>query len=66
VETFVVRIWIPDDERRAAPLPLRGVMQHVGSDEPTPFSGDAELVELLRRLSLAARSGCEPRGGTSQ
>ena len=50
METFVVRLWAPV-EADGCPLggpPLHGVVEHVGRAGSETFSGDRELVVLLR------------------
>lgn len=55
METFVVRLWAPVEGdgcqpggRQPGGPPLHGVVEHVGGDRSETFSGERELVLLLR------------------
>ena len=55
METFVVRLWAPVEGDGCQPgvyqpggPPLHGVVEHVGRNGSETFSGDRELVLLLR------------------
>ena len=54
VETFVVRLWQPADDREVQ-RELHGVVQRVGEDTMTPFRSANELVALLRVSQGAGR-----------
>jgi hypothetical protein len=59
METFVVRVWrSTGDEPLGSPelhLPLRGLVEHVGSAKPIPFQSGGELLGILEsRLVDAA------------
>jgi hypothetical protein len=59
METFVVRVWrSAGDEHARSPeidLPLRGLVEHVGSTKPLPFRSGVELLGILEsRLADAA------------
>ena len=45
METFVVRIWQPADEAPAAGL--RGTVEYVRAATSRPFSGSAELLQII-------------------
>lgn len=51
METFVVRVWrSAGDEHARAPgidLPLRGLVEHVGTTRPLPFQSGRELLGIL-------------------
>jgi hypothetical protein len=51
MRAFVIRVWTPADAVEAHAQhtsELCGVVKPVGSDEPTPFRSNTELLELLR------------------
>jgi hypothetical protein len=59
METFVVRVWrSTGDEPLGSPgldLPLRGLVEHIGSAKPLPFQSGGELLGILEsRLVDAA------------
>ena len=47
METFLVRVWVPGDDRWCR-TDLHGVVRHVASGVETPFCGEAEILDLLR------------------
>ena len=51
METFVVRVWrSAGNEPGRSPgidLPLRGLVEHVGSTRPLPFQSGGELLGIL-------------------
>jgi hypothetical protein len=48
METFLVQVWVPADERSHSPE-LRGLVRHVPTGTVTPFLGDEEVLDLLHR-----------------
>ena len=51
MKAFVIRVWTPDDEVEGHMQErgeLRGVVEQVGSSQPTTFKSDDELLGLLR------------------
>jgi len=56
VETFVVRLWQPADDREVQ-RELHGVVQRVGEDTGTPFRSAIELLALLQVSQTAGRRG---------
>ncbi len=46
METFLVQVWVPADERSNSPE-LRGLVRHVATGAVTPFLGDEEVLGLL-------------------
>jgi hypothetical protein len=56
VETFVVRLWQPADDREVQ-SELHGVVQRVGEDTVTPFRSAIELLALLQVGQTAGRRG---------
>jgi hypothetical protein len=48
MQTFVVRIWKPAEDEPFGPPALRGVVEQAGSGGQQAFSGEDELLELLR------------------
>ena len=48
METFVLRVWVPEDDgAEASPPGLRGVLEHVKSGRSVPFRDPAHLAALL-------------------
>jgi hypothetical protein len=47
VESYVVRVWEPADDREVG-RELRGVVQRVGEETATPFRTAVELLALLQ------------------
>jgi hypothetical protein len=56
VETFVVRLWQPAEDRKVQGE-LHGVVQRVGEDTMTPFRSASELVALLQVGQSTGRRG---------
>jgi hypothetical protein len=58
METFVVRVWrSTGDPHVRSPeldLPLRGLVEHVGSTKPLPFQSGGELLGILESRLLDA------------
>jgi hypothetical protein len=48
VLTFVVRVWTPGEGADVEPE-LRGVVADVRTGEEQVFTGDAELLDVIRR-----------------
>lgn len=48
METFLVQVWVPADDR-SREGDLRGLVRHVATGTETPFLGDEELLALLHR-----------------
>ena len=46
METFLVRVFVPADER-AQDEDLRGLVRHVATGTETAFVGDDEVLDLL-------------------
>ena len=67
METFVVRVWrSAGDEPVHSPgldLPLRGLVEHVGSTKPLPFQSGGELLGILesRLVDAAPPAGSRDR-----
>jgi len=63
METFVVRVWrSAGNEPAPSPgidLPLRGLVEHVGSAKPLPFQSSGELLAILE---LRLVDGAPPAG----
>ena len=56
METFVIRIWLPDGgDAMGDDLELRGLAEHVKGGERRAFRGSRELVEFIE--SALGRSG---------
>jgi hypothetical protein len=56
VKAYVIRVWTPDDEVEGhghERSELRGVVEQVGSNQPTTFKNDDELLGLLREQQSA-------------
>lgn len=52
METFVIRLWVPDlgePDPAGAGAGLHGVVVHSASGAETRFASDAELLTLLRQ-----------------
>lgn len=47
METFIIRVWEPDDAGDTA-VGLRGVVERVATRESIPFVGEANLIAVLR------------------
>lgn len=47
METFLVQVWVPDDE--TPDDRLRGLVRHIPTGVETPFRSDQEVLHLLRR-----------------
>ena len=68
METFVVRVWrSAGNEPVRSPgidLPLRGLVEHVGSSKPLPFQSGGELLGILesRLFDGAPPAGPPTRG----
>ena len=56
METLVVRLWVPAGGPVGELLPLRGLVEHVGSGSSSVFVGDQELLALMRR-AIAETAG---------
>ena len=71
METFVVRVWrSAGDEHARSPqidLPLRGLVEHVGSARPLPFQSGGELLGILesRLVDAAPPTGSRDRTRTT-
>jgi hypothetical protein len=52
METFVVRIWVPDAVADTPHRELQGVLRHVASGTETTFRDADALVARLRELLL--------------
>ena len=52
METYVVRVWEPADDREVG-RELHGVVQRVGDEMPTPFRTAADLLALLQPTPAA-------------
>jgi len=63
VETFLVRLWLPEPASDGGGRDLRGVVERPGASESYPFRGERELLSTLRARLEAAR---ETTGGTRQ
>ncbi len=65
METFVVRVWrSAGDEAVRSPglvLPLRGLVEHVGSAKPLPFQSRGELLGILESRLVDAAPLTGPR-----
>jgi hypothetical protein len=48
METFLVRLWLPEPASESARSDLRGVVERPGTSESYPFRGDRELLSTLR------------------
>ena len=48
MQTFVVRLWIPQEPSLRAPDSLRGIVEHVGSGRSGPFTDEDQLLAFLR------------------
>lgn len=48
METFLVQVWVPADDR-SREGDLRGLVRHVATGTETPFLGDEEVLALLHR-----------------
>lgn len=48
METFLVQVWVPADDRSRGG-DLRGLVRHVATGTETPFLGDEEVLDLLHR-----------------
>jgi hypothetical protein len=60
METFVIRIWMPDDaDAIGDELELRGLAEHVRGGERRAFRGSRELVEFIE--SALGSSGTSAR-----
>ena len=61
METFVVRLWVPQEEDTAGreDSPLRGVVEHVRSGTAEAFRCGPELEERLREMAGATGPGEE-------
>lgn len=51
MDTFLVQVWVPADRASALENDLRGVVRHVASGVETPFSGNDQILALLRQAS---------------
>lgn len=53
VETFVIRLWVPAERDQTAEdadaTALHGIVLHPASGVEIPFTGDDELLGVLRR-----------------
>jgi hypothetical protein len=58
METFLVRVFLPADERSRGEA-LRGLVRHVATGTETAFVGDEEVLDLLRHAPTTRAS---PRG----
>jgi hypothetical protein len=54
VEIFVLRVWTPGEKGDDAPTGLRGVLEHVGSEDVQTFRSATELLRHIRS-NLAGR-----------
>lgn len=65
METFVVRVWrSAGDETFRSPglfLPLRGLVEHVGSAKPLPFQSGGELLGILESRLVGGRPPIGPQ-----
>ena len=48
MDTFLVQVWVPADDR-PPDAELRGRVRHVATGTETPFHGDQEVLDFLRR-----------------
>lgn len=62
METFIVRIWVPDDAPDGQPE-LNGLIEQVRTREVSSFVDDGQLLELLRVARDGAGPGHDTRGG---
>ena len=46
MDTFLVQVWVPEDDRSRGG-DLRGLVRHVATGTETPFRGDEEVLGLL-------------------
>ena len=64
METFVLRVWTPASGNPGADATsLHGLVEHVRSGDSTPFTGEEELLRLLR-AGLQAGDRDVVEGGT--
>ena len=52
METFLVQVWVPADDR-SREGDLRGLVRHVATGTESPFVGDEEVLGLLHRTPQA-------------
>ncbi|HEX2117581.1 MAG TPA: hypothetical protein VHF91_00230 [Acidimicrobiales bacterium] len=50
MDTFLVQVWVPADDR-PPDAELRGLVRHVATGTETPFHGDQEVIDFLRRAT---------------
>ena len=60
METFIVRVWVPDGGS-AIPSTLRGVVLHVASGETATFVGEKALLAFLVTLATVDAAHCAAR-----
>ncbi|MGH9265881.1 MAG: hypothetical protein ACRD1D_14425 [Acidimicrobiales bacterium] len=64
MDTFLVQVWGPADDRPPPPDgDLRGLVRHVATGTETPFRGDREVLDFLRRASRRGTEGTEGMEG---
>lgn len=67
VETFVIRIWVPESrdggDSPSAPESLRGISTHIASGQTTPFQGTDQLLRLILDVTERRRGR---RGGAAE
>ncbi len=48
METFLVQVWVPADAV-SPDTDLRGLVRHIATGVETPFRGDEQVLQLLRK-----------------